>query len=167
MFYSTNFGIWKTLCIAGAILLSIFLRVLFPILGLIILVALDMRFGIKKYVQNEKREGRLLKSEKLHKNIKSGGFRKTLAKSADYVIFIIAFMVLEAIMENMGVNIKYENFSLSTLVVLLLCVTEVKSLDENFEEIYGVKILTSVLDFVFKRKSVSEIITNRDNEIKA
>ncbi len=166
MFYSTDFQLWKVLGGVGAIVLSVLLKVLFPAIGLTVLVLLDVRFGIKKFIKNEKEKGVVLKSEHTYRNVHSEGLRRTVSKITDYVIFIIAFVTLETILTDMGVNVSYENFSLSTLVVLLLCLVEVKSIDENFEELYNISILTSVLDFVFRRKSVGEVISEKYKDEK-
>ncbi len=166
MFYSADFQFWKVLGGVVAIVLSILIKVLFPAIGLIILVLLDVRFGIKKFIKNKKKEGVVLKSEHTYRNVKSEGLRRTISKITDYVIFIIAFMTLEVIMTSMGVNVSYENFSLSTFVVLLLCLVEMKSIDEKFEELYKISILTSVLDFVFRRKSVDKIVSEKYKDEK-
>ncbi len=165
MFYCTDWQLWKVLGASIAVILSILLKVIFPAIGLLLLILLDMRFGVKKYVKEQKDKGVKLKSESLYRNLQSEGIRKTFSKAADYLIFIIVFIVFEAILEHMEVNLKHHNFTLSNLVVLLLCVTELKSIDENIRELHNVSILTSVLDFVFRRKNLGEIINNdKDDE---
>ncbi len=166
MFYCTDWQLWKILGASMAVILSILLKVIFPAFGLLFLILLDMRFGVKKHIKEQKDKGIKLKSESLYRNLQSEGIRKTFSKAADYLIFIIVFIVFEAIIEYMGVHITYNNFTLSNLVVLLLCLTELKSIDENVRTLHNVSILTSVLDFVFRRKNVDEIINNRNDESK-
>ncbi len=156
MFYCTDWELWKVLGASIALLLSILLKVIFPAIGLLLLVLLDMRFGVKKYVKSQKDNGVELKSERSYRNIQSGGVRKTFSKIGDYLTVILVFVIFEAILEYMGVNLKYQNFTLSNFVVLLLCINELKSLDENIRKLQGISLLRSVLDFVFRRKPVSE-----------
>lgn len=164
LFYSTNWELWKVLSTGGALLLSIVLKVVFPALLLIVLILLDMRLGIKKSIKRRKEKGEVLKSERSYRNIRSDGVRKTFNKTADYIVVIIVVIVFEAVLEYMGVNVNYNNFTLSNLIVLLLCITELKSVDENIKELHNISLLKSVIDFVFRRKSVSEIVNSRENE---
>ncbi len=164
LFYCTDWQVWKVLGASAAIILSILLKVIFPAIALLLLIFLDMRFGIKKYVKRQKEKGAALKSERSYRNIRSEGIRRTFSKIADYLTFIIVFIVFESVLEWMGVNMKYGNFDLSNLVVLLLCVTELKSIDENIKELQGISMLQSVIDFVFRRKTVAEIVITREDE---
>ncbi len=164
MFYCTDWQLWKVLGTSIALVFSILLKVIFPSIGLFLLILLDMRFGVKKYVKKQKDDGMKLKSERSYQNIQSGGVRKTFSKIADYITIILVFVVFEAVLEYMGVNLKYQNFTLSNFIVLLLCINELKSLDENIRYLQGISLLTSVLDFVFRRKSVSEIVKQQQQD---
>lgn len=164
LFYSTHWEIWKVIGAGGAILLSVLLKVVFPAILLIVLIVLDMRLGIKKYIKRRKEQGLEVKSERSYKNIRSYGIRRTWNKTADYVVVIMVFIVFEALLQYMGLNITYNNFTVSNLIVLLLCLTELKSVDENIRELHGISFFKSVIDFVFRKKSVAEIISEKENE---
>ncbi len=133
LFYCTDWQLWKVLGASMALLLSILLKVVFPAIGLLVLILLDMRLGIKKHIKVQKSEGVNLKSERSYRNMHSSGIRKTFSKIADYVTVILVFVIFEAVLEHLGINIKYNNLTVSNVVVLLLCLVEVKSVDEIYE----------------------------------
>lgn len=166
LFYSSNWELWKVLSTGGALLLSIVLKVVFPVLLLVVLILLDMRLGIKKSIKHRKEKGEVVKSERSYHNVRSDGLRRTFSKMADYAVIILVAIVFEGVLEHMGINIKYDNFTLSNLIVLLLCITELKSVDENIKELQNISLLKSIIDFVFRRKSVSEIISSREGNEK-
>ncbi len=163
MFYSTQWELWKVLGTALALLFSILLKVIFPATGLFMLIFLDMRLGIKKHIRKKKATEKL-KSECCFRNIRSEGLRKTFSKIGDYLTVILVFVVFEGVLEYMGVNVKYNNFTISNFVVLLLCLTELKSVDENIRELQNIGIYQKIVDFVFKRKSIREIVAQDDKK---
>ncbi len=163
LFYCQNWELWKVLSTALAVLLSVILKVLFPTIGLLILVLIDTHFGVKKYIKKQLELGKQLKSERTYKNIQSEGLRKMGSKISDYLIFIVVFVSFESlVLEYMGINITHNNLTVSTVVVMLLCLVEIKSIDENMKKLHGISLYRSIVDFVFRRKSVSEIITEKD-----
>ncbi len=163
LFYLHDWELWKVLGAAFALLLSILVKVIFPATGLLMLILLDTRLGIKKHIKKEKSKGVVLKSERSIMNLQSVGLRKTFSKIADYLIVILIFVFFEGILEYMGVNVKYNNFTVSNFVVLLLCLTELKSVDENIKELHNISLYQRINDFIFKRKSISEITTDEHN----
>lgn len=158
IFYTTNLEIWKVLAVALSALISILINVIVPLLVLLVLILIDMRFGIKKYVKRKNEQGEKLKSNATYKNVKSYGIRRTLAKLADYLFFILVVIAFELLLEHLKINVHFQNVYLSTLTVLLLCIVELKSIDENFRELQGISIMKHLVNFVFRKKSVSEIV---------
>ncbi len=164
LFYSADWELWKILGAGFALLFSVLIKVIFPAVVLVVLVLLDMRFGIKKHIKRRVEKGDIPKSQRSFKNIRSGGVRRTFSKIADYLIVVMAFIAFEGLLEYMEVNVKYHNFTLSNLMVFLLCLNELKSIDENLKELRGIGLLKSAFDFVLRRKSVNEIILDKNEE---
>lgn len=160
LFFSTDWEIWKVLSVAGSAVLSLFLSTLVPSIILVVLVLIDMRFGIKKYMKEKETAGEILKSRKPVRNVKSWGIRKTISKLSDYLFIITGVIVFEILLKHLDINIQYEKISISTLAILLLCIVELKSIDENIRELRGVSVITAILDFIFRRKSAKEILEN-------
>ncbi len=161
-FITTDWDAKKTIGMMIVTLLGLMVNAIFPLIALIILVFVDMRFGIRKHIKKKRDAG-----EKVHersiRNLNSGGMRRTFSKMGDYLFLIIGIVVFEVfVLRHLGVNVERGNLTISTFTIFLLCLIEVKSIDENFMEIRGISILKSISNFFFK-KDILKDINNEDN----
>lgn len=162
LFYTQDVGVWKVIAGAGMTLLAMLVNIIPPLLALGVLILIDTRFGIKKYIKRKNKENKRILSRE---NFRSWGIRKMFSKTADYAFIIVASLFMETfVLEHLGINYKYNNLTLTTFTVLAMCLVEIKSINENFYEIHGVSLFKYVLLYFFKKKPVTEILEELNNE---
>lgn len=163
LFYTQDLEVWKVVAGAGMTLLAMLVNIIPPLLALGVLILIDTRFGIKKYIKRKNKENKKILSRE---NFRSWGIRKMLSKSADYMFIIVASLFMETfVLEHLGINFKHNNLTLTTFTVLAMCLVEIKSINENFYAVNGVSLWRYVLLYFFNKKPVTEILEElNDNE---
>ncbi len=113
----------------GAITLAAGWALLLPIQGLMLalgtLIGADFITGVWK-------------SAKKRKKITSRGWRRTIGKSAIYLVAVIAGFACDYIVQN-------ETPIIARTVSLAIALTEIKSIMENFYAVTGINLLQLVL----------------------
>ncbi len=161
-FITTDWDAKKSIGMMIITLLGLVVNAVFPLIALILLVFADMRFGIRKYVKKKIDNGEKV-NNRSYKNVTSYGVRKTLSKLGDYLFIVAVIVVFEVfVLRHLGINVERGNLTVSTFTILVLCLVEIKSIDENFMEVRGISLLKGVSNFFFK-KDILKDINNEDN----
>jgi hypothetical protein len=123
---------------------------------LLLIVFIDLRFGIKVYCKDK---GKILKIKKpsTWSLLTSSGFRKTFNKIKDYIFLIFAIFLLDKYMLNIGV--LFFNYTLTHLSFIVLSGVELWSIGENFKKIRGYNFL-ELLHKIIVKKSLNDAIEN-------
>jgi hypothetical protein len=114
------------------------------LLGLFLLIIIDLITGIRKNL-HVKNIGYNPFNLDFYKSIKSYLLRKTWKKTYEYLIGIIALVIIESLVLNSTpVEISDKTFSLSELAVVFPAGVELWSIFENMEAVSGNNILKKI-----------------------
>lgn len=153
---------YKWISLVVSFLGSFFLSISVPLFGLAVLILIDMRFGLKKYIKRQ--GGDPNDTRNLFYFLRSGGIRRTLSKAGDYMFIIISVSVFEWVLQHLGINLTLENIRLTNIIIFLLCSVELKSIDENIQEIRGLSIVSRLIDLIYKKLGLEDITPRKKQE---
>ena len=103
----------------------------------------------------------IFKSAKLNgwRSIKSKKLARLASKNLVYNAAVLSFFIIDAAIFNevlaSGLGISY---ALTKVMGILLCSVELKSIDENFEAIYGVGLWETFGKIIRRAKSITQNI---------
>ena len=129
-------GLWPSLVWLTTLVLGFISPAWPPILGLCVLVAIDMRTGIKA-------------ARKRGEDVSSGGMRRTVEKASSYLYLIVAALLMEELfLKDAPVQIP-----LRYIASALCAAVEFKSISENVYAVTGVNLWSRVKDVLLPSKS--------------
>lgn len=137
-------------------ILSMILPFLFPFLGITILVIIDFWTSYKA----NKAEGISLYSE---------GLRRSIKKWTEYFFTIVVCIIVDAIITN-AID-SYWKYFFTHIAVVIIAITELKSISENFEGASLVKVLKVISRYTIHKvskdkKELAEILKEELNLTK-
>ncbi|WP_062057428.1 hypothetical protein [Aquimarina longa] len=133
------------------------------IFGLISIMIINLRTGIKVYCKENYCKISILKP-KTWEHLKSIGLRKTMSKLKDYILVIIAFFFFENYLLKSPLDIFRYNGT--ELIIVTLGLIEVWSIGENFKKLRGYNIFEYIKNLIIKRdvQTVIKDITDETDE---
>ena len=115
------------------------------LLALLIIIFIDLLTGIRKAHYAYGIKFRPLKRE-FWDIIKSKELRKTWRKTSEYVIGIVAFVVLDGmVLGTTAIELLGKVYSISELAVTVACMVEIYSIYENMEAVSGNNLFKNIV----------------------
>tara|TARA_R110000803_G_scaffold172939_2_gene235698 strand:- start:2588 stop:3079 length:492 start_codon:yes stop_codon:yes gene_type:complete len=138
----------KAALLAASPILTLIFGMRTILIALFIIILIDMVTGIRKSLFQNDTSRSIFKAD-FWRCIKSAGIRKTWRKTYEYIIGILAFMILDVYVLKTGdINVLSSTRSLSEFVVAIACVIEVYSIFENMEAVSGRNLLKKVVSLL-------------------
>jgi hypothetical protein len=109
-----------------------------PWLGLLILITIDLYWGIKKSQIGKTQKISIFKPSTWGE-ITSEGLRRTLRKIPEYITIIIAIHALETLFLKEPLELL--GYGLTAIIFLIIAFVELWSIGENFKAVKGYNIL--------------------------
>ena len=159
----SNFS-WKSgLILLPASFLSQIETVIYPLIGLLLVVMADLFTALVSYFYNMRIiEKRKLKLNDYRYGIVSGGLRQTIKKLYQYGMAGIVIFVVE--IYGFGGSLEFEvplvniQATLTQFTLWAFIMIEIKSIDENLKEVSGKSVIDSITNiFTYFRDVVSRI----------
>lgn len=151
IYFFKNLTIGKKILLFLSPVISIVVSMKLILIGLAILIVVDLVTGIRKNNHKNKIPFNPLKLS-FWKSIKSYLLRKTWVKTYEYIIGIVAFIVLESYVIGItNVEILNKTFSLSELAAIIPAGVEIWSIFENLESVSGNNLLKKCTSFISKK----------------
>ena len=127
----------STLVATSVVLITEDMRI--PLFSLLAFMLLDLVTGVTKSYKKVPKEEQGFST--LWNMVSSKGLRKTFTKSAEYMLVITMFFILEMFTFGGPIDftipwLNYETY-LTDFVIVILTIIELKSIDENMKEITG------------------------------
>lgn len=161
--YFSNFTWKKALVFLPAPFLAQIETVVYPLIGLILVILADLCTALISHFYNLKKD----KKKKLTFNdyrygIISGGLRQTIKKSYQYGMAIIVVFVIEVFgfggQVNFTIPLVNIDANLTQFIAWAFAMIEVKSIDENLKGVSGKSFIQSIADiFTYFRSIVTQI----------
>lgn len=161
--YFTNFTWKKALIFLPAPFLAQIETVIYPLIGLILVILADLCTALISHFYNKRKDyQRKLTFNDYRYGIISGGLRQTIKKSYQYGMAIIVVFVIEVF--GFGGQISFTvplvniDANLTQFVAWAFAMIEVKSIDENLKGVSGKSFIQSIADvFTYFRNIFSQI----------
>ncbi len=145
MFFTANIDLSKIIGLMISALMAELINTLPLIIALVILMLIDLRFGVKKWIKKEQKAGRKV-NRFFILNFNSDGMRKTLSKGTDYFWMIICAVVFEIlVLQHLDIKIQWRNLNIPSLMIAIMCFVEIWSIGENYKELRGYNIVTYII----------------------
>ena len=161
--FFSNFSWKKVLIFLPAPLLAQIETVIYPLIGLILIISADLFTALISHFYNKRKEQETrLKFNDYRYGIISGGLRQTIKKGYQYGMAIIVIFVIEVFGFGGEVNftVPLVNLEANLTQFLLWCfiLIEAKSIDENLKGVSGKSAIESIASiFTYFRGIVSQV----------
>lgn len=129
-------GLWPGIIWAFTFVIGFVAPAWPPFVGLVVLVGIDMRTGIKA-------------ARKRGEDVNSKGMRRTVEKASSYLYLLIAALV----MQQLFLKDSPINLPLLYIAASLCAAVEFKSISENVYTVTGVNLWTRVKDVLLPSKN--------------
>jgi hypothetical protein len=164
LFFKT-LTIGKSILLALAPIIAMILTIETFLLALFLLLIIDLITGISKTLHQKK-----IKANPFNKNfwtaIKSKGFRDTCKKTYQYLLFVIAFLIIDVLVLKgrlITIPLLGGEATLSEIAISALCFIELWSIGENIEAAGGINLLKKATVLLPKMQVA---LTNQEKKVE-